>query len=176
MSTAGKVLSVLILVASLVWLILAAGVDQLDRNANKALIDLREKVIKLQDDIKNTQGLVSKTKDQTTVMQEEMDRGLAVVFARQNDVQRNESTIRELLSRVQYELATVQHMVQSAEKAKTERAAEKVQEQSDLDKVTAEVATLKAKDTELRAKLQSLRDEFKKTYALNSKTLEKSVR
>jgi chromosome segregation ATPase len=176
MSTAGKVLSVLILVASLVWVTLAAGVDQLDRNANRALVDLRGKVVKLQDDIKDTQDLVAQTKDQTTLMQEEMDRGLAVIFARQNDVQRNASTIRELLTRVQYELTTVQHTVETAEKARNERAAERVQEQRDLDQVTAEVADLKAKDAELRARLQSLRDEFRKTFALNSDALKKAVR
>jgi chromosome segregation ATPase len=176
MSTAGKALTVLILVATLVWVILAAGVDQLDRNANKALVELRAKVEKLQDDVKETQSLIARTKDETSVMQEEMDRGLAVFFSRQNDVQRNGSTVRELLSRVQYELATVQHTVTSAEKAKTERAAEKVQEQSDLDKVTAEVVALKAKDAELRAQLQSLRDEFKKTYAYNSDADGKAVK
>ena len=35
MSTAGKVLVVLILLASLVWMMLTAGVDQLNRNGNQ---------------------------------------------------------------------------------------------------------------------------------------------
>jgi chromosome segregation ATPase len=176
MSTAGKVLTVLVLVASLVWVILAAGVDQLDRNANKALVDLRAKIDQLQDDVKKTQVQIFETKDQTSVLQEETDRNLAVFFTRQNDVQRNASTVRDLLARVQYELATVQHTVQSAEKAKTDRATEEVQEKSDLDSLIAEVGALKAKDVELRARLQSLRDEFKKTYAFNQSKLPKAVK
>ena len=55
MSTAGKVLVVVIMLASLVWIILTAGVTQLNRNGNKALIDLTQKVAKLQEDVKTTQ-------------------------------------------------------------------------------------------------------------------------
>ena len=36
MSTAGKVLVVLVTLTTLVWMILAAGVAQLNRNGNKA--------------------------------------------------------------------------------------------------------------------------------------------
>ena len=70
MSTAGKVLVVLILLASLVWMLLTAGVDQLNRNGNQALTALTEKVAKLQDDVKNTQDDVVRVKDQTHVLQE----------------------------------------------------------------------------------------------------------
>ena len=37
MSTAGKVLVVLILLSWLVWVLLTAGVDQLNRNGNQAV-------------------------------------------------------------------------------------------------------------------------------------------
>ena len=66
MSTAGKVLVVLIMLASLVWMLLTAGVDQLNRNGNQALIALTEKVDKLQADLKNTQDAIVRGKDQTT--------------------------------------------------------------------------------------------------------------
>ena len=42
MSTAGKVLAVLILLSSIVWIILTAGVTQYDRNGNQAMIVLAE--------------------------------------------------------------------------------------------------------------------------------------
>ncbi len=44
MSTAGKVLVVLVMLASLVWIVLAAGVAQLNTNGNKRLHDLAEQV------------------------------------------------------------------------------------------------------------------------------------
>ena len=158
MSTAGKVLVVLVMLASLVWMLLTAGVTQLNRNGNQALIVLTEKVAKLQGDVKNTQDEIVRVKDQTNVLQEQMDRELAVINARQNDVQRLASNVSERLSSVRYELATVQQTVQNAEQGRTERAAEVVADQKALDAARDEVKSLKATDEQLRARLASLRD------------------
>ena len=117
MSTPGKVLVILIAVGTLAWMLLSAGVAQMNRNGNEAYQKLTDNIAKLEDDLKSTQDQIVKVKDQTTVLQEQMDRELAVVNSRQNDVQRNSSTIRDLLARVQYELTTVQQTVQTAERA-----------------------------------------------------------
>jgi chromosome segregation ATPase len=163
MSTAGKVLVVLIMLSLLVWMLLTAGVDQLNRNGNQALIVLTEKVAKLQGDVKTTQDEIVRVKDQTNVLQERMDRELAVLSARQNDVQRLASNVSEILSRVRYELATVQQTMQNAQQDRTERAAEVVADQKALDAARDEVKSLKATDGQLRERLASLRAEFKKT-------------
>jgi len=176
MSTAGKVLVVLILLTSLVWMLLTAGVAQLNRNGNQALIVLTEKVAKLQDDVKKTQDKIVRVKDQTHVLQEKMDRELAVINARQNDVQRLASNVSENLSRVRYELATVQQTVQNAEQDRTERAAEVVADQKALDAARDEVKSLKATDEQLRARLASLRNEFKKTLNRNIDILHQTVK
>jgi len=176
MSTAGKVLVVLILLTSLVWMLLTAGVAQLNRNGNQALIVLTEKVAKLQDDVKKTQDKIVRVKDQTHVLQEKMDRELAVINARQNDVQRLASNVSENLSRVRYELATVQQTVQNAEQDRTERAAEVVADQKALDAARDEVKSLKATDEQLRARLASLRNEFKKTLNRNVDILHQTVK
>ncbi len=176
MSTAGKVLVVAILLASLVWMLLTAGVDQLNRNRSQALIVLTEKVAKLQDDVKTTQDEVVRVKDQTHVLQEKMDRELAVINARQNDVQRLASNVSEILSRVGYELATVQQTVQNADQNRTERAAEVVADQKALDAARNEVKSLKATDEELRARLALLREEFKKTLKHNVDILHQTVK
>ena len=55
MSTAGKVLAVLVMLMSLVWMILSAGVSQLNTNGNKKLHDLAEQIAKLQDDVEQAQ-------------------------------------------------------------------------------------------------------------------------
>ena len=78
MSTAGKVLSVLILLSSLVWMILTAGVTQLNRNGNEALKKLTERVNQLQADPNITHQVVT-AKDAITVLQERMDMELAVL-------------------------------------------------------------------------------------------------
>lgn len=176
MSTPGKVLVVLILLSSLVWILLMAGVDQLNRNGNQALIKLTEQVAKLQDDLQTTKQTIAGLKDQTTVMQEQVDRQLAVIQSRQNDVQRSSSAVREILARVQYELATIQETVQSAEKAKAERETEKASEEKALAALQEEVAGLKVKDKTLRDRLQGLGSEFTTIVNGNRELLEKSVK
>jgi chromosome segregation ATPase len=167
MSTAGKVLVVFIMLSWLAWLILSSGVTQLNRNGNQALKQLGEKVAKLQEDVKSTQEQIVNLKDQTTVLQEKTDRDLEVLNARQNNAQRLASEIREILSRVQYELASVGQTVQTAEQSRTQRAAEKVAEQKALDQAREEVKALKASDRELTARLTALRKEFKDTLKSN---------
>jgi hypothetical protein len=167
MSTAGKVLVVLIALASLVWTILTAGVTQLNRNANQALVVLAERAAKLAEDVQLTKEEAAQVRDQTVVLQEKMDRDLAVISARQNDAQRMSSSIREILSRVQYELASVQQTSQAADKDRTERANEKATEEKDLTKAREEVIALKATDQELTLRLTSLRDKFSELYKHN---------
>ena len=124
MSTAGKVLVVLIMLSALVWMLLTAGVDQLNRNGNQAVITLTTKVAKLQDDVTKTQEEVVQAKDQVEVYQERMDRELAVINARQNDVQRLASNVSDELAHVRYELASVKETLQNAEQDRTQREAE----------------------------------------------------
>ncbi len=167
MSTAGKVLVVLFLLASLVWMGLTAGVDQINRNYSQALLALTEKVGKLQDDVKKTQEDMVRVKDQTSVLQETMDRQLAVLNARQNDVQRLASITSEKLSSIQYELATVQVTLHNAEEDRTLRVAELDADKKALDAAKAEVKSLMATDEELRTRLATLREEFKKKLKQN---------
>ncbi len=167
MSTAGKVLVVLFLLASLVWMLLTAGVDQINRNYSQALLALTEKVGKLQDDVKKTQEDMVRVKDQTSVLQETMDRQLAVLNARQNDVQRLASITSEKLSSSQYELATVQVPLHNAEEDRAVRVAELDADKKALNVANAEVKSLKATDENLRTRLANLRDEFKKTLKHN---------
>ena len=176
MSTAGKVLVVLIMLASLVWMLLTAGVTQLNRNGNQALIELTNKVSKLQEDVKSTQDEIVGVKNQTTVLQEQMDRDLEVIQARQSDVQRATSSVREILSRVQYELANVQQTVQEAEQERTHRAEEKAAEEKGLADARQEVVSLKAKDRELTDRLVNLRSQFTTTRKANLDLVGKAVK
>jgi chromosome segregation ATPase len=162
MSTAGKVLVVLVMLASIAWPILTAGVTQLNRNGNKALIDLADKVTKLEDDLKTTQDEIVKIKDETILVQKQMVRDLAVTRSRQTKMEPVKH-LQEILSRVQYQLATLQETIKNAEQTAQQRAAEKVAEQKTLDAAKAEVETLKVQNSERVNRLTSLRNEFKTT-------------
>ena len=168
MSTAGKVLSVLILLSSLVWMILTAGVTQVNRNGNETLDQL-------QADPTLTQQVVT-AKDAITVLQERTDMELAVLRARLNDAQRLSSNVSEVLSRVKYELEIVEKIRQDAELAKNERTTEKELEQKALEAARNEVKGLKVKDAELRTRLRQLRDQFAATYGRNTEEVRKVVK
>lgn len=176
MSTAGKVLVVLILLASMAWLVLLAGVDQLNRNSNKAMIEFAAKIETLIDDVKSAQHNIVKIKDETTIVQEQMDRQIAVIRSRQNDVERVNSNIREVLARVQNQVAMLEQTVKDAQRAAKERSEEKVAEQQDLEAKRAEVEKLKAENGELMDRLTGLRNEFKSTLQGNQGLLGSQVR
>jgi hypothetical protein len=176
MSTAGKVLVALILLAALVLVLLTAGVAQLNRSAHQVRIALAEKVAKLEEDLKNTQDEIVQVKDQTFLVQEHMDRELGVINAHQSDVQRLASEVIDNLLHARYELATVQEILQNAEKDRTERAAEAVADQKALDAAKAEFQSLKEVDGQLRERLASLRAEFKKTHNSSAEILRRIVK
>jgi chromosome segregation ATPase len=176
MSTAGKVLVVLIMLASLVWMVLMAGVAQLNRNGNQALIELNNKVEKLTDDVQATRVKIVEIKDQTGLLQKQMDKDLTVIRSRQHDVERISSSIKEILARVQYQLATLGETVKNAEAAAKQRADEKVAEQKALDDARADVQTVKAQNQELTDRLTGLRNEFKATLKTNASLVGQTVK
>jgi chromosome segregation ATPase len=176
MSTAGKVLVVLIMLASLVWMVLLAGVTQLNRNGNQALKNLDDKVVQLTDDVQTTRAKIVEIKDQTNVLQEQMDKELTVIRSSQLDVERVSSNIKEILARVQYQLATLQETVKNAEAAAKQRSDEKVAEQKALDNAKADVQTLKSQNHELTNRLTGLRNEFKSTLNHNASLIGKTVK
>jgi hypothetical protein len=167
MSTAGKVLVVLILLASLAWIILAAGVDQLSRNGNAALAKAAANLAKAEEDLAQSRSDMVRLKDQTTVLQEAGDQRLAVLLSRQNDAERASSTIKDVLSSLQYQLETVQATIKEGEQSRNQRLAEKEQEIKDLADARAEVEGLIARDAELTTRLEALRKEFKDTFEKN---------
>lgn len=170
MSTAGKVLVVLIMLSSLLWIILTAGVTQLNRNGNQAQVVLAQRAAKLEEDVQSTREEIARVKDQTTVLGEKTDRDLTVINDRLIDAQHMSSSIREILSRVKYELESVQQTVQNSQKDRTERASEKATEEKELAKAKDQVAALKETDRTLTDRLQDLRAKFRKAYEFNVTT------
>jgi hypothetical protein len=167
MSTAGKVLVVLILVASLAWIVLAAGADQLSRNGNAALAKAADALAKAEESLAQSRADMVRLKDQTTVLQEAGDHRLAVLLSRQNDAERASSTLKDVVNSLQYQLETVEATIEEAKQSREQRLAEKEQEIKDLADARAEVESLIARDAELTERLETLRKEFKDTFEKN---------
>lgn len=176
MSTAGKVLVVLIMLVTVVWMILTSGVAQLNRNGNKALKDLTEKVAKLEEDLKSVKVDIVKIKDETTLTQEKIDRDTTVIRSRQTDVQKANSAIKDVLSTVQYQLATLSDTVKNAEQSRDQRAVEKQAEEKALADARGEVVRLQGQNQVLMDRLTSLRQQFQDTLKKNTEMLSSAVR
>jgi peptidoglycan hydrolase CwlO-like protein len=171
MSTAGKVLVVLVMLASIVCLILAGGVAQVNYNANQRLQKLSEELAKAQGDIEATRREIAETRDQTTEAQEKIDRDIATLRSQQADIERTRTQIVDTLARLQYDLSTVNATIEGARTSLTNRNAEFEAEQKATDDLRRDVQSLKATNAQLMARLGSLRDQFQKTYRSNVEML-----
>jgi chromosome segregation ATPase len=174
MSTAGKVLIVLVLLTSLVWLVLASGVAQLNTNGNTRLHELTVQIDKLQTDFKQTQDEIVAVRDQTSTIQENVDRQITVLRARQSDLEKARSKIIEYMTRVQYQLATVKDTIEKAKTTLQHRIEEQASEQQALVQAKSEVEDLKAKNGELLSQLSTLRQNFETVYRSNIESLGKT--
>jgi len=174
MSTAGKVLVVLVLLTSLVWIILSAGVAQLNTNGNKRLHDLTEEVEKLQDELRQSQDEIVALNNEASFVQENIDREVAVDRSHQSDVEKARSQIVESLERVRYQLAIVQETIDRAKMALQHRNNEQQAEDQALAQAKSEVKELMDRSTELTNQLGSLRKEFQTTYHANIESLGKT--
>lgn len=173
MSTAGKVLVVLIMLTAIGCLILAGGVAQLNANANQRLQQLAEELEKTQASVETTRQEVKSYRDQTTVAQEKIDREITALRSQQTDLERSRSQISETLSRLQYDLDTVNATITDARESLKNRITEFDNEQTAMANLRRHVQSLKTNNSELMGRLQSLRDKFQDTYHKNVEMLGK---
>jgi uncharacterized phage infection (PIP) family protein YhgE len=174
MSTAGKVLVVLVTLTTLVWMILASGVGQLNRNGNNRLHELNVQLAKAQDDLKQTQNDIVAFRDETSSIQEKVDRDIILLEARLADVQKVRSQIIDGLERLKYQLATVTEAIKGAQTALEHRNTERQAEEKALADTKAEVQSLMAESSQLANRLSDLRQTFRTTYKANVEMVGKS--
>lgn len=174
MSTAGKVLSVLVMLMSLVWMILSAGVDQLNTNFNKKLHDLGVQIEKLEGDVDQARDDLAHLKSSAASIQENLDHELAVLEARESDLEKDRSQIKESLSHWQLQLETANGTIERAKAALQHRSEEQTSSQELLAKTKSDVKELMSRCNELMSELAGLRKEFNSTYQANVESLGKT--
>lgn len=167
MSTAGKVLVVLVMLASIACLILAGGVAQLNTNANKRLQELGEQLAKAQEDIGAAKLEAMSLRDEASATQERIDRDVAALRSQQTDLERTRTQIVDSLSRLQYDLGTVNATLEGARTSIQNRTAEFDGEEKALGQLRGRVQSLRANNTQLMGQLQSLRQQFHETHRKN---------
>jgi hypothetical protein len=176
MSTAGKVLTVLILLVTVVWLVMMSAVSQLNQNWG-------EKVIAQQKSLDDATDAFAKAKEaglnlteQARVKQNETD-----LEGRLRDVKittafRLRSSRIEDLSRLKAQVADAQKAVETAKTNQATREAEKIANQESLAKKREEITKAQALNADLKTQLSQLQDDFKRLLAENAAKLDKAAK
>jgi chromosome segregation ATPase len=174
MSTAGKVLIVLVMLVTMVWIVLASGVSRVNTNANTRLNELIQQVEKLQGQVKDTQTEVASLLSQTSQTQESIDREFHLMSAKISDLQRARSNVFETLSGLNHELEIVNGTVKAAQTDLENRNVEYQEETNRLGADRTQVEELMADCKKLRDRLGSLRKEFQDAYHASLEMLDKA--
>jgi chromosome segregation ATPase len=173
MSTAGKALVICVALATLVWLILAGGVAQLNRNGNELLQKLTDELASTQTKIEETVVEIASVRDQTTATQEKIDRDVTALRANQHELEEAHSEIVEVLTRLQNQLATVEDTIKGARADTEQRNVEHKSEEKAMADLRSGVQNLKNENGQLMARLDSLRNQFQTAYHGNLEMLGK---
>jgi chromosome segregation ATPase len=113
-------------------------------------------------------------KSSASSVQEALDHELVVLNARESDLEKDRSQIKELLSHWQFQLDTAKETTEHAKAALQHRAEEQESSQQLLAKSKADVKELMDRCGELNDHLLALRKEFSSTYSANVESLGKA--
>ncbi len=169
MSTAGKVLTVLILLVMVGWIVMLSAVTQLNVNWHTRIAkqekDLETATTRIAEANAQYLDFTEKTRSEQT----SKDRDLREVQGRIAAAEARQSNKTEDLTRTQYQLAEYQAAVARAETNLATRQAEKVKAEENLAAKKVEIAKKQGENAQLRDQLAKLQDDFKRLLSNNSK-------
>lgn len=167
MSTAGKVLVVIVLIMVPIWMVLFSGVTELNKSGTQAVEKLRDQVVKLEEDVARTEREVKALKDQIDLEQTTRGHETAVLRARQSDAEKARAELIEMQTRVKNQVADIEAALKNAQASREMREAEKKAEIKAKADAETDVKRLMAEHAELTDQLEKLRADFKETLESN---------
>ncbi len=173
MSTAGKVLTVLVLLVVPIWILLVAAVADLNTNGTQAVKTLQDQVSDLKAKVIDTQKNIASLQDQIALEQMAMDKDRTVIRTQLAEVERARAATLEITKDVLLQKEMIDAAVKTAEAARDRRNAELEAEQQAKATVENDVARLQGENSELMSHLKRLRDEFKATLEENRKMVDR---
>jgi hypothetical protein len=171
MSTAGKVLVVLVMLVAAVWIVLASAVTEWNKSGTEQVAKLKEQVEGNERQLAEVTRKVALLKADIALEQRAMAEQLAVTRALQADLQKARSETIEIASRVKLQVASSQETARQAAATKDYRIKEKTQENEARLAAEGEVERLKQEHARLVDQLNQLQDKFKATVESNRKLL-----
>ncbi|GAC1313224.1 MAG: hypothetical protein NVSMB14_14570 [Isosphaeraceae bacterium] len=181
MSTAGKVLSILVALAFMGWLVLFAGVAEYNRNwgakdaEQRALLE-GAPATKIEPAKKSLKDRIEDARDEYQDKLRAIDDEASAFDRKFTEFQMNQADFQKLLTELRESLERYRTDLENAQVSEKEATATldlRVKERDDLqtqfDALKADVNKDKAANEELLAQLTDLREKFAKTFAENKK-------
>jgi len=176
MSTAGKVLSVLVVLVMTVWIVMMSAVTQLNTDASKRLADLQDEILKLKEEVGRTERNAFETRLKINDEQVGKERDMTLVRTRLSTAERQLSTTRESLSRVQIQVENYTKALETAKAGLALRNEEKARVEKDKAEEEAVVKRLQGENSELTERLLKLRTDFQTTLKQNQAEVQKQLK
>jgi uncharacterized protein (DUF3084 family) len=168
MSTAGKVLTVLSVLMLVVWIVMISAVAQLNTNATQALEKVKSDIEKLKVDVAQTNDTATKLRVQVNEEQAAKGRELRLVGIRLSTAERQLTTTKENLARVQNQVANYTKTLAAAQEDKEARIQEKADLETQKAAGEALVKRLQGENDELLGQLTKLRNDFQEILKKNT--------
>lgn len=172
MSTAGKVLTVLVLLFSIGWLVLFSAAAQLNQNYGEAIDrDKKAAVAKAEQAVKTSEEAWA-TRAATVREQEQASLETTLAQQRVSTAKGLLATTLESQGRIRNQLEAMESAVKTAQAARDTRTKEREETETLLAERRAEVETLTKENADRLARLQDLRTRFQSLLAENTQLVQ----
>jgi chromosome segregation ATPase len=172
MSTAGKVLVGVVILALLAWIFLFSMVHQLNVNWGNELVNLTNRVQKLDQDSRNQAVALETALADLSREQIRRDTDVEVLRGLLSDAEKLAAQNQEATERVKLSIAGLEQAQREAAERIRHRAEQKAQTQKELADAEATVKTLQGRVQQQLDQLAGLRQDFLRTMEENRKLVE----
>ncbi len=176
MSTAGKVLVVLVTLSLLAWIVLFSAIAQLNANQGQALLQSEGKLAELVAKLEAAEALVRKNQVETHQKQRQEELELVVLRTRDADAARVLSVANETNSRYNIDLQTVKAGAEEAKAAQERSERDLAGYKKQLISEQGEVSRSRSENRILRSDLDKLQKEYAALAAQNLDAARKILR
>ncbi|QDV38331.1 hypothetical protein [Tautonia plasticadhaerens] len=173
MSTAGKVLSVLVTLMALVSIYLLAMVSQLNRSWGRGIESVSEQIEQVSQETRQAQADAYSIEQQVLSTRQATDAQLRSLRITLEDLQNRVSVLQESQLRLQLRLQEEQGLIAGMQQATADKEQEQARLQASLDEANARREQLAAENAEKLDRLQSLRQQFTTLLAENEELLDR---
>lgn len=176
MSTAGKVLVVLVMLSMLLWVLMASAVTQLNSNWGEAVQKYDTQIAQLQEDFNTAHDELYSLKSALALEQDITERNRSEIRVLLSKTEKRQADINEALERIKVQVDLADKAVTQAIANKEQRTKDVADLEVEKAKLLTEVDVLKDEDSQLRETRETLLTSLRDTLAENKKLIERMTK